>query len=316
MLVLFLLFAGLNALAQTPTDTTYYLKNKVGYVRNKDSADYKRIVTAPGPGSSLYQINDYYMDGKKKSTAQGRMDKRMIYEGPYVSYYQNGNKQKEGTYVNNELEGEVNTYYPDGKLYVTKIYKKEGTPALRSEYIKTVKDSKGKVIVVNGNGKYHIYDEDFKQITDEGSVKDGVYDGTWTGKNDEDQISYSETYVKGKLISGKSKDDKGNSYDYTELIVSPEFVGGTAALSVFLGRNIRYPRKCMEEGIEGTVILTFKVLKTGALSQISVTREIHKDLAKEAVRVVKLSPRWKTGYYRGVPSNILCHLPVKFVLGN
>lgn len=314
MLVLFLLFTGLNALAQTPVETIYYLNNKVGYVKDKDSADYKRIVVAVAPGSTTYQINDYFMDGKKKSIGQGRMTRWVIYEGAYVSYYQNGSKRLEGTYVNGQLEGEVNTYYPNGKLYTTIIYKKEGIPVQRSEYVKTVKDKKGKNLVVNGKGNYPVYDEDFKEITDEGGINDGVYDGTWTGKNIKEQLTYVETYAKGKLISGKSRDDKGKSYDYTELTVSPEFTGGPRALSVFLGRNIKYPRKCQDEGIQGTVFLTFKVLKTGELSNITVAKELHPDLAKEAVRVVKLSPRWKTGYYRGVPTEIMCNLPVRFIL--
>ncbi|SHF37784.1 TonB family protein [Pedobacter caeni] len=309
-----LLFFCLNAVAQVPADTTYYIKKNVGYVKNKDSADYKRVVTASKSGNGIYQVNDYYMNGKKKSIGQTRMDKRMIYEGPYVSYYQNGNKEKEGNYVNDELEGEVTTYYPNGKLYTTIVYKKEGTPVQRSEYIKTVKDMKGKNLVVNGKGKYLIYGDDFKEVTDEGSVSDGVYDGIWTGKNTGEKSTYSETYANGKLISGKSIDDKGKSYDYTELLVSPEFVGGQKALSLFLGRNIKYPSKCQEEGIQGTVLLSFKVLKTGEVINVRVTKKVHPELDREALRVVKRSPLWKTGYYRGVPSDLLCNLPVRFVL--
>ncbi|MNV68764.1 Gram-negative bacterial tonB protein [compost metagenome] len=99
-------------------------------------------------------------------------------------------------------------------------------------------------------------------------------------------------------------------------MVSPEFVGGPQALSAFLRRNIRYPAKCQKEGIQGTVFLKFKVLKTGAVGDITIIKEPHPDLAKEALRVVKLSPGWKIGYYRGVPTEILCNLPVRFVLDN
>ncbi|WP_158622436.1 energy transducer TonB [Pedobacter sp. KBW06] len=313
---LFLLFAGLHTTAQTETQKIYFLKNSGVYVKDKDSADYTRTVTDPVAGSSVYQINDFYLNGNKKRTAQAIMNKRMVYEGPYVTWYKNGNQQQRGNYVNDELEGEQHTYYPDGKLYVTKVYSKEGTPAQQSVYIKTVKDLKGKNLVRNGNGKYVIYDEDFKQVTDQGNVKEGLNDGLWTGKNLKRQFSYAESYDKGKFLSGKSTDEKGKIYAYTKLVTDPEFVGGHAALSKFLGTHIRYPEKCQEAGIEGTVFLKFTVLKTGEIRNISVLKSIHPDLNAEALRVVRLFAPWKPGYYRGIAEDTFCNLPVRFVLSN
>jgi TonB family protein len=313
---LFLLFVGLHTTAQTETQKTYFLKNNGVYVKDKDSADYTRTVDEPAKGSSVYQINDFYLNGNKKRTAQAIMAKRMVYEGTYVSYYKNGNKQQTGSYVNDELNGELNSYYPDGKLYSTKIYSREGTPAQESIYIKTVKDPKGKNLVVNGKGKYLIYDEDFKQITDQGNVKEGLYEGIWTGKNLKQKSSYTESYDKGKLLSGKSTDENGQTYAYTKLVDNPEFAGGQVALSRFLGTNIRYPAKCQDAGIEGTVILKFTVLKTGKISNIGVVRELHPELAREALRVVRLFTSWKPGCYRGIAEDMLCNLPVRFVLSN
>ena len=313
---LFLLLACLHTAAQTNTQKTYFLKNNGVYVKDKDSADYTRTVEEPLAGSSIYQINDFYLNGNKKRTAQAIMTKRMVYEGAFVTYYKNGNKQQTGNYVNDELDGELNTYYPDGKLYATKIYSKEGTPAQQSVYIKTVKDLKGKALVVNGKGKYLIYDEDFKQITDQGNVKEGLYDGIWTGKNLKRKTSYSESYDKGKLLSGKSTDEKGQTYAYTKLVDNPEFIGGHIALSKFLGTHIRYPEICQEAGIEGAVFLKFKVLKSGEIRNISVVRPLHPDMAAEALRVVKLFTPWKPGAYRGITEDMECNLPVRFVLSN
>jgi TonB family protein len=313
---LFLLFAGLHTTAQTKTQKTYFLKNNGVYVKDKDSADYMRTVDEPAEGSGVYQINDFYLNGNKKRTAMAIMAKRMVYEGAYVSYYKNGNKQQTGNYVKDELDGELNTYYADGKLYTTKIYSNTGTPPQQSVYIKTVKDLKGKNLVVNGNGKYVIYDEDFKQITDQGNVKEGLYDGIWTGKHLKQKSSYSESYDKGKFLSGKSTDEKGQTYAYTKLIDNPEFIGGHVALSRFLGTNIRYPAKCQDEGIEGTVFLKFTVLKNGGISNISVLKQLHPDLAAEALRVVRLFTSWKPGRYRGIAEDMLCNLPVRFSLSN
>lgn len=47
--------------------STYFLKNNGRYVPSRDSADYLRIVEEPDSGSKLYNVSEYYLNGKKKS---------------------------------------------------------------------------------------------------------------------------------------------------------------------------------------------------------------------------------------------------------
>jgi antitoxin component YwqK of YwqJK toxin-antitoxin module len=42
--------------------------------------------------------------------------KNDLFDGPYISFYQNGQKQMEGTYTQDVLAGDVKVYYPSGAL--------------------------------------------------------------------------------------------------------------------------------------------------------------------------------------------------------
>mgnify|MGYP001160544309 CR=1 FL=1 len=94
----------------------------------------------------------------------------------------------------------------------------------------------------------------------------------------------------------------------------PTFPGGIQELYSFLSKNIRYPSVAQESGIEGRVIVQFVVSKTGDITDVTVVRGIDPSCDKEAIRVVKLLPRWNPGKQRGVAVPVLYTLPVSFKL--
>ena len=49
------------------------------------------------------------------------------------------------------------------------------------------------------------------------------------------------------------------SLDDAEVIQSPEFPGGTAALSNYLMKYLKYPEKARKNGVQGTVVTQFIV---------------------------------------------------------
>jgi len=98
----------------------------------------------------------------------------------------------------------------------------------------------------------------------------------------------------------------------------PTFDGGEAALATFLKRNIVYPPMEKNNGIEGTAYVQFVVWKDGSIKDVRIypgseTRATE-NMRNEAMRVVKLMPRWKPGKQRG--KNVSCRfmLPIKFTL--
>ena len=67
----------------------------------------------------------------------------------------------------------------------------------------------------------------------------------------------------------------------------------------FLVKELKYPSICQEMGIQGKVYVKFIVEKDGSITDAKVANKIDKHLAKEALRVVNLSPKWKPGTLKG-----------------
>ena len=94
----------------------------------------------------------------------------------------------------------------------------------------------------------------------------------------------------------------------------PSYTGGDDARIKFLVENIKYPEVAMKKGIRGTVYVTFVVKSDGSVSDVKVLRGIGGGCDQEAVRVVKLMPKWIPGEDKGKPVNVQYNLPIKFAL--
>ncbi len=94
----------------------------------------------------------------------------------------------------------------------------------------------------------------------------------------------------------------------------PEFPGGVEAMYKFLQENIKYPPLALENGIEGRVYVTFVVEEDGTITEPRVLRDIGGGCGREAIRVVKLMPKWKPGKQSGKPVRVQYNLPINFTL--
>ena len=80
-----------------------------------------------------------------------------------------------------------------------------------------------------------------------------------------------------------------------EVLPSPSFPGGQSALITFLKENIKYPEQAIKDSIEGNVVVSFNVESDGTITNAQVVRSLHPLLDAEALRVVKLMPKWEPG---------------------
>jgi TonB family protein len=94
----------------------------------------------------------------------------------------------------------------------------------------------------------------------------------------------------------------------------PEFPGGIDALYKFLQDNLSYPTLALENGISGTVYVTYVVETDGTVANPKILRDIGGGCGQEALRVVKMMPKWKPGMNEGKPVRVQFNLPVRFVL--
>jgi TonB family protein len=103
---------------------------------------------------------------------------------------------------------------------------------------------------------------------------------------------------------------------FTVVEVDPEFKGGVNELMKYLQNNLRYPATARQEGIQGTVFISFVVEKDGSISNAKILRGITGGamLDAEALRVVNSMPEWKPGYQRGQEVRVQYNLPIRFVL--
>jgi TonB family protein len=101
---------------------------------------------------------------------------------------------------------------------------------------------------------------------------------------------------------------------YTVVEKQPSYPGGTDGYRDFLLANIKYPEEAVKKGVTGTVYVTFVVQKDGSIANVKVLRGIGTGCDEEAVRVVRLMPKWNPGEQKGKPVDVQYNLPIKFIL--
>ena len=95
---------------------------------------------------------------------------------------------------------------------------------------------------------------------------------------------------------------------------SPKFIGGEKARIEFLVNNMTYPETARENGIQGTVYITFVIEIDGSVSNVKILRGIGSGCDEEVIRVIKLMPKWEPGKQRGKAVRVQFNMPVKFTL--
>jgi TonB family protein len=106
----------------------------------------------------------------------------------------------------------------------------------------------------------------------------------------------------------------GNRKVYTEADEMPEFPGGENENALFLSNTIKYPLIAMENGIQGRVTIQFIVNKDGTISDAEVIEKVDPSLDAEALRIIKLMPKWIPGKVKGEAVAVRNALSVTFRL--
>ncbi len=139
--------------------------------------------------------------------------------------------------------------------------------------------------------------------------------------NDEDELedvleidSEADQNTEIEVIELPDEVEVDEKYDFFSVQTKPEFEGGTNGFLKFVYSNIKYPVEAIENNIEGTVFMEFTINKKGNVVNVNVIKSIHPSLSNEAMRVIKMSPKWKPGKQRAKPVNVTFSIPVKFEL--
>lgn len=123
-----------------------------------------------------------------------------------------------------------------------------------------------------------------------------------------------EKYEHGQFISGVCYNEDGSEREFTHFERQPSYPGGEQALFQHISKNIVYPKKALENNIQGSVILSFVVNRDGSVSNIEILKDLGAGCGAEAVRVAQLMEPWVPGYFDDQPVKVRYSLPLKFKL--
>jgi protein TonB len=111
----------------------------------------------------------------------------------------------------------------------------------------------------------------------------------------------------------KPKEEKADDDQIFEIVEqNAEFPGGPAAMAQFIQKNLKYPEIALENQIEGTVVVEFVVEKDGSISNIKVLKDIGGGCGNEAMRIIKMMPKWTPGKQRDMAVRVKMRAPIKF----
>jgi TonB family protein len=117
---------------------------------------------------------------------------------------------------------------------------------------------------------------------------------------------------KSSVSTTLQKDDKEKTYTYVDQM--PVFPGGDEGLFSFISKNIVYPEVAKNAGITGKIYVQFVVDKDGSVTNVKVQKGIGGGCDEEAVRVVKLMPKWIPGKNKGELVKTRIAIPIVFAL--
>ncbi len=90
--------------------------------------------------------------------------------------------------------------------------------------------------------------------------------------------------------------------EHTNDSIVPSFPGGDNALFDKLKKEVHYPQVALENGIEGYVVIQFKVNKDSTISELTTLKDNGSEYcSKEVIRVLKKISKWNPAIKDGQP---------------
>lgn len=122
-------------------------------------------------------------------------------------------------------------------------------------------------------------------------------------------------YTPRRVNKAKTRKVKKDEYIFMIVEKRPTPKGGRIAFYRYIAKNLKYPDKARKNKIEGRVIIECVVEKDGSLSTFKVRKGIGGGCDEEAIRVLKLAPKWNPAKQRGESVRHRIFVPIVFKLG-
>jgi beta-lactamase regulating signal transducer with metallopeptidase domain len=119
--------------------------------------------------------------------------------------------------------------------------------------------------------------------------------------------SAKKPLVEEKVALEKSASDK---LIINSIETKPEFPGGIMEFYKFVGNSFKMPAHVSNNKINTKIFMQFMIEKDGSLSEFKIIKDAGYGLGDEAIRVLKLSPKWTPGTQDGKPVRVIYDLPI------
>ena len=130
---------------------------------------------------------------------------------------------------------------------------------------------------------------------------------------DSDASSSSETNT-ANASSTIAVDTNDNPLGFQEVESLPEFPGGMSELVQWLTKTLKYPLSAQNAKIEGTVLVAFIINTDGTITTPKIVTSVCDELDNEALRVIRMMPKWEPGKDHGKPCRTYFRIPIVFKL--
>lgn len=115
-----------------------------------------------------------------------------------------------------------------------------------------------------------------------------------------------------QTAGGTSTPKEEEVVDNALVEVQASYPGGEAALLAFISKNLVYPQIAVEQELQGTVILRFRVNADGSVGDIIVKKSLSRECDQAAADVVKKLKRFIPAKQQGHPVPVWFTLPIRF----
>jgi membrane associated rhomboid family serine protease len=222
-------------------------------------------------------VRDYFADGniKMKGVYKGN-----IRDGVFLYYSEKKKYTEAGRYLDGERFGKWQTFHGNGALASEMFYN-------NGIFLHNLWDSLGNALVVDGNGRaIERYPNGVVAL--EGEYHYGKKEGRWYGRYPNGQMHFEETFLAGRLMSGRSRSPEGKTFIYDDTSLSPIPEGGFEKYREYLKAR----RKEVPEDELGHVKISFSVTATGGLTDVLITQGATARLDAKARDMVLNGPHW------------------------
>ena len=134
------------------------------------------------------------------------------------------------------------------------------------------------------------------------------------GEGDDDQTLLADLQPEDEKNLASMDVDPANPLNFHIVEDLPQYPGGAVEFMKWLTRTLQYPKKARELKRQGKVVAVFYVEKDGSITGIKITQSLSPECDREALRVLRLMPKWQPGIQHDEPCRTKVCIPIVFKL--